>query len=344
MKKFSQYNQFVNYSHINNSALRRHFILEFLLRDNIRNDFNHINEAFGVYDGQVKFITDLCKHIIYAVNQDDSAYMFELNKKDLDEYENVFFNHITIKYKRNVATGYIPRDNYDENTKLMKDIEIHVDRNEYPEYDSLVTCICHEMTHAFNAYNSYVKNAKSTLLDISQEHSYMRTLKISSSPPVMICRRICNNIRKAEQNAYISELNTALETHDEISNFSDALEIFKQTNVWKQYLAFVEYIDVLINKGVSDNHINAFCDEYNDINNTTFTNEKVLNRLKQKLQNIFDKMNTLIPKIYYDFYLRHKQQNVDENMISGRMNSYTIALSEIIIGKFNTNILNITIK
>lgn len=337
MKTFSEYKS-------QHNTLRQHFMLEFLLRDNIRNDFNNINEAFGVYNGQVKFVIDLCKHIIFAVSQDDNAYMFELNKKDLNEYDNVFFKHITVKYKPNITTGYAACDNYDEKTKLMNEITICIDRNEYPDYDSLVTCLCHELTHAFNAYNSYIKKSKSTLLSVSQDYSYARTLKPTKSGPVMICRRICNNIRKLEQNAYISELGTALETHvNDISNFNDALDIFKKTQVWKQYSIFSEYIDAMIEKKLDDNHINAFCDEYNDINNTTLTNEKVLKRLKQKLQKIFDKMNTLVPKIYYDFYLRHKQQNVDENMISGRMNSYTIALSEIIIGKFNTNIHNIKI-
>lgn len=338
MKTLTEYINYNKNLFIDN--IEYHFMLEYELRNNIRNNFNIINEKFGVYDGQVKFVIDFCKEIINNQSIDSRYYRYELDKTDLDnDYKNIFFKHIVVKYKSGLITGYVDNNNYDEKTKLMNYVIINIDKDEYNDYSSLVACLCHELTHAWDTYNSFIKGSKLKPSDISTSDSYRQSLDIIDTSAKSVCRRIYNNILKLEQNAYISELNTVLETNiDKISNYKDALDVFKQTQTWKQYSIFRNIVDSMKTNKIKQEFIDEFCNEYNDLNKTKLTNYKIIKKLDNILNKIFNKISTLIPKIYYDFYLKHKNDNVNENLVSGRQNNYMIEIMNILSGKYNTPI------
>ena len=99
--------------------------------------------------------------------------------------------------------------------KLFDTVIINIDYNDCKEYSNLCSTIMHEMLHAYNEYKSYISNSPIKLKDITNTKSnYYKTLFGGSDTSVSnICKRIINNIRQFEQNAYLSELSAVLDTH-----------------------------------------------------------------------------------------------------------------------------------
>ena len=136
-----------------------------------------------------------------------------------------------------------------------------------------------------------------------------------------ICKRICNNIRKWEQNAYISELSTELENHKfDFSKYSEhkdaykkAFEIFRNSDTWIQYSTLKKYLTLL--KDNSDENKLKFQNAYNNINNTSLSFNKIYKKLNDVFDSILNKINRLIPKLIYDYYENQMKELVKESIL-----------------------------
>lgn len=318
-----------------NSKLEKHFYCEFVLQESFKFSYFNILEKYGSYIGQKELIIDLAKEIYLTIKNKEPENTFKLNKSDLEQYyDNLFFDKLIVKFD-NYNTAYIAnKSHYDENTKTFDIIFIKLCPNEYNTYTSITSALMHEMLHAYNHYQSYFKNSKFKLTDLTNKKSrYYKTLITDNEVSVRnVCKRIINNISQWEQNAYINELSIELENNKfDFSKYNNintaykaALKIFQNSDVWIQYSTLWNYIINLQYNG-SEIDKTEFADTYNEINNTKLTYNKIYKKLDGVFNKILSHMETNVPKLFYQYYKEQLQSN---GTISQRQNEALIKFIE----------------
>ena len=302
-----------------NSKLEQHFYCEFVLQESFKFSYFNILEKYGSYIGQKELIIDLAKEIYLTIKNKEPENTFELNKSDLEKYyDTLFFDKLIVKFD-NYDTAYIAnKSHYDEKTKIFDIIFIKLCPNEYNTYTSITSALMHEMLHAYNHYQSYFKNSKFKLTDLTNKKSrYYKTLITDNEVSVRnVCKRIINNISQWEQNAYINELSIELENnkfyfskYNNINTaYKAALKIFQNSYVWVQYSTLWNYIINLQYNG-SEIDKTEFADTYNEINNTKLTYNKIYKKLDGVFNKILSHMETNVPKLFYQYYKEQLQSN-----------------------------------
>ena len=314
-----------------NSELEQHFYCEFVLQESFKFSYFNILEKYGSYIGQKELIIDLAKEIYLTIKNKEPENTFELNKSDLEKYyDTLFFDKLIVKFD-NYDTAYIAnKSHYDEKTKIFNIIFIKLCPNEYNTYTSITSALMHEMLHAYNHYQSYFKNSKFKLSDLTNKKSrYYKTLITDNEVSARnVCKRIINNISQWEQNAYINELSIELENnkfyfskYNNINTaYKAALKIFQNSDVWVQYSTLWNYIINLQYNG-SEIDKTEFADTYNEINNTKLTYNKIYKKLDGVFNKILSHMETNVPKLFYQYY---KEQLKSNGTISQRQNEALI--------------------
>ena len=302
-----------------NSELEQHFYCEFVLQESFKFSYFNILEKYGSYIGQKELIIDLAKEIYLTIKNKEPENTFELNKSDLEKYyDTLFFDKLIIRFD-NYDTAYIAnKSHYDEKTKIFDIIFIKLCPNEYNTYTSITSALMHEMLHAYNHYQSYFKNSKFKLTDLTNKKSrYYKTLITDNEVSVRnVCKRIINNISQWEQNAYINELYIELENNKfDFSKYNNintaykaALKIFQNSDVWVQYSTLWNYIINLRYNG-SEIDKTEFADTYNEINNTKLTYNKIYKKLDGVFNKILFHIETNVPKLFYQYYKEQLQSN-----------------------------------
>ena len=302
-----------------NSKLEQHFYCEFVLQESFKFSYFNILEKYGSYIGQKELIIDLAKEIYLTIKNKEPENTFELNKSDLEKYyDTLFFDKLIVKFD-NYDTAYIAnKSHYDEKTKIFDIIFIKLCPNEYNTYTSITSALMHEMLHAYNHYQSYFKNSKFKLTDLTNKKSrYYKSLITDNEVSVRnFCKRIINNISQWEQNAYINELSIELENNKfDFSKYNNintaykaALKIFQNSDVWVQYSTLWNYIINLQYNG-SEIDKTEFADTYNEINNTKLTYNKIYKKLDGVFNKILSHMETNVPKLFYQYYKEQLQSN-----------------------------------
>lgn len=307
-----------------NDELEQHFLCEFLLNESFKYSYMHIYEKYGMYIGQNELIFYLAQTIYKKIKTNKQMFILTLNSKDLTKYNNIFFDNITIKVNTTQnSSGYYPKKSiYNENNRFTN-VVIYLRDYDCTEYTNICRCLMHELLHAYNNYQSYATNAVNTLLDITKKDSqYNKTLSDSQNvSPSNICKRIINIIRKFEQNAHISELSIMLDSYNfDISKYYDimdayknAVKIFKSSDVYKQYSILYQYVEYMDNENIMEQK--QFADTYNNINSTNLSYHKISKRLKTKINMVLKRMESIVPKIFYEYY--QKQLNItNESLIN----------------------------
>ena len=340
MKSLRKYitNQVKESSIINiDNELALHFYIEFLMNESFKYSYFEILEKHSSYIGQKELVIDLSKEIYNIIRNHEPEDTLELDKADLEDYSNIFFNKLIIYLYG--QTGYdVSKSKYIESSKLFDKVVININPKEYTEYTDIVKCLVHELLHAYNEYKNYLTDSKFKLSDLTNKNSsYYKTIFSNKITTSDICKRICNNIRQWEQNAYVSELSVELENNKfDFSEYKDtnqaykaAYEIFKNSNVWTQYSALWSYLIYLNNKDRNNQDRLDFQTTYNDINNTALTFNKIYKKLDGLFNKIFKKMENLVPKLFYDYY-EEQMKNIVKESIIGRQNNALIKFIEYI--------------
>lgn len=323
-------NKFINENYkINiNNELELHFYTEFILNESFKYSYFNILEKYGSYIGQKELIIDLSKEIYNIIRNHEPVNNIKLDKDDIKGYDNIFFNTLEIQLTNN-KTGYqANKSNYIKNENKFDLVYIEISVNDYLEYKDLARCIMHEILHAWNHYQSFVKESEFNLQDLTNKNSkYYKTLFDGTISTKNICKRIINNLRQLEQNAYINELTIELDINkfdiSKYSNINDAYKeaynIFKNSDVWVQYSSEWSYIQNLNQLEVNSKERLDFQSTYNDINNTSMTFNQIYKKLDGLFNKILKKIEKVIPKIFYDYYENQMNKNIKES-ISGRQN------------------------
>ena len=301
------------------NELELHFYVEYVLGESFDYSYFNIFEKHGSYIGQKELIIDLSKEIYNIIRNHEPEDTIKISGDDLKNYNNIFFDELIIYFYG--KTGYnSSKSKYIESKKLFDKVVININSDEYNEYEDIVKCLTHEMLHAYNEYKNYISNSKFKLSELTNKNStYYKTIFNSSILVKDICKRICNNIRKWEQNSYISELSVELENKKfDISKYNttdvaykEAYEIFINSDVWIQYSTLWTYLKSLNNSDENDKK-EMFKNEYNNINNTSLSFNKIYNKLDSVFEKIFKKIKSVIPKIFYDYYKEQIKESINE--------------------------------
>ena len=236
----------INYNHNNiveiNDRLDLHFYAEFILNESFNHSYFSIIETNGSYIGQKELIIDLSKEIYLSIKNNEPEDTFELNKSDLEKYyDTIFFDKLIIQFDNNDTAYIANKSHYNDINKTFDVVYINLCPDDYKTYNSITSVIMHEMLHAYNHYQSYLKNSKFKLTDLTNKNSkYYKTIITNKYiTPSNICKRIINNISQWEQNAYLNELTIELENNKfEFNKFKNinvaykaAVEIFRNSDV-----------------------------------------------------------------------------------------------------------------
>ena len=129
MKSLTEYifNEFKDSTKLNiKNELELHFYSEFILNESIKYSYFNIFEKNGSYIGQKKLLIDLSKELYNIIRNHEPENTIQLDKKDLDNYSNVFFKSLII-YLTN-KTGYVSNEStYLYNDKLLNKVVIDID-------------------------------------------------------------------------------------------------------------------------------------------------------------------------------------------------------------------------
>ena len=341
LKKYiSQFdkNQFDNRALSISNDLELHFYNEFALSESLKYSCFTILEKYGAYIDQKELIIELAKSIYDIVRNKEPEDTIELDKNDVEGFSNIFFNKLIIKLTKN--TGYLAnKSKYSEKDKLFDQVVIDIDTNEYKTYDDIVKCLMHEMLHAYNEYNNYITKSPNKLKDLTNiKSSYSKTIDSENELSISdMCKKILNTIRKWEQNAYISELSVELENnrfdlskyHTTNDAYKAAYDMFTNSDTFSQYSLLWSWLLKLKSDGTEDEQ-NEFMQTYNSINNTNLTFNKIFKKLDSQFDKIMLKIESKIPKLFYDYYEEHFIQT-NEAIVSGRQSRTMIDFIEYIL-------------
>lgn len=305
MKTFNEYIDKVNIY----DSLELHFYAEFILNESFKNSYFKIDEKFGSYIGQKELIIDLAKYIWNVIDNNEPEDKFTLYKDDLTDYNNIFFDELEILLNNRHTAYKVDKSKYNEQNKIFDKVIILISYNDVNSYNDLCSILMHELLHAYNNYKGYLSHSKLTMSELTDKNSsYYKTIFNGKPTVENICKRMLNNIRQWEQNAYIGELSIELEKnnfniseyHTVKDAYKKALEIFKNSDTWIQYSVLYDYLRSL--KSSNKNNQEIFAKTYNDINSTNLTFNKIYKKLDGLFDKILLKIETKIPKIFYDFY------------------------------------------
>ena len=328
MKNLSDYikksctNNYRNTDVIIENELQLHFYAEFVVGDCT---YERIYEKYGSYLGQKELVLDLAKKINKIVYNKDPENIITVKKDDLTKYSNIFFNELNI-YLSKKNTAYITNNSkYIENNKIFDKIDIYLNiEADCKSYKDIAIAIMHEILHAWNHYQSYIKKTKFNISQLTDKNSkYYKTLFIDSikNPNIKdICKRICNNISKIEQNAYLNELNIELDISDFDINkyhtiedaYEAAYKIFIESAVWKQYSSLWSVLIEIKNKYPKEIQ-EEFKKEYNRINNTDLSFSRIYSKLNGLFNKILITIEKRIPKIFKDYYNEQQEKIIKES-------------------------------
>lgn len=293
------------------------FRQEFNIRDN--EEFN-IYERYGSYDGQMKFCRDFATMLSEDIqsNLDMDDFRYTLNKEEIkDYYKGLFFDNIHLICNKTCQTGYQARKSeYNPKTLTFKDVYIYINIKEYNKEKDITVVLTHELTHAYDDWNRHSKEGVETLLDIEKNKGYDKLVdKIKSNDfNEKIASEMIYTFTSIEKNAYMSELTAEIESIGEkIKDYTymDALKIFKNSDTWKRFNQFKEYFMLM-----NEEEKKVLCDVYREIKKSSKTDNKILKQLKYDIQETFDKMCTIIPKIYYYYKEKHSNKEIKKEKIS----------------------------
>lgn len=301
-------------------SLDLHLYSEFVLNESFKTSYFHIIEKYGAYIGQKELIIDLAREIWPCIENKDPEDTFVLNKEDLKEYNNIFFNELRIILD-NKRTAFINhKSKFIETDKVFDVVEIEINYNDVTSYNELCSSIMHEILHAFNEYQTYYKTGKRGLLDLTKSGTpYSKTHLTDNIQSIdNICKTILHDIRKFEQNAYLSELAVELENKNfDITKYKTtpevikaAKKIFEESSVVKQYTT-LKYILVRTNSSTPEVKT-SFAKVYNDINNTDFSFDKIYKKLSNAINSIINRIESKISKLIYQYYEEQLNSQLNE--------------------------------
>ena len=269
-------------------------------------DYNVLENA-GLYDG----IEDLCKFLtnkIKSHQEKEFTISYKDSDRELSNMNNIFFKNIILKCERsnknNNDAEYYNNDiiDFDKESDKFNYIKLYLHLSQKHIADEVYSILLHEITHAWDNYNSCKKHS-TTLKDSIKQSKYIKILSyLDSTGPKQKLGQILYFLNEIEVNAWVASFAGYLYNYMEentINNPHKALEIIKKSDLYKNYINIGEYINALYNndKRLSKEFVHEICQSYNEIYNTNYTEYKIKKLLYTRYNKVMNKIESNIGKI-----------------------------------------------
>lgn len=311
------------------------------LKDQLYQDlsytYNNIDEAGGLYDGQVELATYIVNNIIDSL---DSKYKFN----DL-KFNNVYFNSLIVNVhyfdanirniRINASIDFLSSSNrwddfkkynFDKETNKLDIITIDLNCPKQVDkyFDNVRSRISHELNHGYTYWQILKDDFGETNIVPKEYHNRLHewpdkvydkiTDKLNNpinNEAEQICYNLIYTLTRYERNAFLSEIITYL--YDTEGSFKSLTNIDKALNKSQQYKLYVDegptIIDI-IKKYWTEDRKKVLSDTYNTIYNTKYSSNKVIKLLEFKIEETIKKINKNI-----DILCRkYKDSTVNENV------------------------------
>lgn len=283
--------QFLFESQLNlKDTLEKHLFIEF--------KSEQILESNGIYDNQIKIV----KYIIKKIKSSSKNKIII----DASEFEfNVFFKEIELVKDTKISYDPDECDYLDDEVVMDK---VYITFN--PNSKELTKCLVHELTHAWDDYNSYIKGAPIIPIEISTSDKYNNAVDAIKRAEVFggkfkaqqYCGHAVYALLKIEQNAFISEIHAIFIDHEnELMSYRHALKLFKDSVSYKDFKRIQIFIE-----NISEEDKRLFVKTYNKINDVNWTWNKIYKKINHQLNNYFSKVSKHIARAYYDYLQKQK--------------------------------------
>lgn len=283
MKKITEYIQNIENSFFEQELLS-HIAIEYFFNCYLNEDI--ILEKYGTFDNCLKISKIIDNKIVKSIKSGKNV--IEYKKSDLNNICKVFFNSLTIYlFKSNKEyleydldkTTYNPTiDNLVINV-YYKNINIHY-----------IDLIVHELTHAY--MDNELRKSNNLLYNkLSKSKEYKQIIKLSNTAEMILYM-----FHTLEVNSFIAQIKAELEIHkSKIKTPKDALNVLKKSEAYKGYIS----IENILN---NNDYIDELTTDYNKINDTNYTSNKVIKILRTNSKKINKKLYKLLPKMCIEFF------------------------------------------
>lgn len=291
-------------------------------------------ESAGVYSGQSKLANKITQDIVKNKFK-EQEYVYTL--EDLQEFENIFFDKLVIRYFDVPDNSYQNNDsNYDKYTGRFKSVVIDIS-SENNTYKQICDTISHELLHNYQD-NKMFKNGKK-LLDLKSNYKELDITENDDSL-TQACKQLSYDLADFEINAFLSEISLSLENlPDEelikLKNKNDVLKHFKSNNNYKIYLSDLDFA-IKLYKNINNVHTKYFCSLFRKINpeHSKLSDTQLLKYIIVKLEKIIKKIEFNIGKIYYKHYVKAFNK-INEGYCSRSMSREALNIETIILNLIN---------
>ena len=301
-----------NYNELINDSLLIHIAIDYI------NESNQylLLEKYGLYDGCIELVNFIIKKIKAKFNHKEQVFKLEFIKNNL-KFNNIFFKklELTVEFVKNITTNglYNIDSKFDKETLLIDNVKIEIKLNINSFNHDIKSILYHELTHAWDDYNSYLQN-KEGLLKVIKNTKYFnyQNGKLSKNNIKQILSDILYHLNDIEKNAYIAELRADLENNKNIIHGpKEAYDIIKKSIAYKNVMTAKNIIDGLKNNEYNEEITNVLYNYYRELNEVDWSDNKIKKKLIWQIDSYIDKMNKIIPKMCLDF-LNNNMKEIKE--------------------------------
>lgn len=252
-----------------------------------------ILEKYGIYNG----CEELANFIYKEVKKKGMDYQYTFDRNDLKSFPNIFFNKIIIDIDCSSNDGGEYIDNDSLNDDLLFD-EVNINIYQYENNISEVKeILMHELTHAYNNYMMILKGDEG-YLNTAKSLLYKNIQKQSDNTNEYLIKKALYLLLGYERNAFFGEIKAELEQHkDKIKGPYDALNVLKNSKVYKAYKKLDREINAYFNGSLLDKNIKEIEDAYYEITHEKKTANQIFKTLRSLSKKALKKLDNQLPKL-----------------------------------------------
>ena len=269
----------------------------FLTEHNSSYTFKHLNESYGVFDG--------CRDIAENISDDLVKYLGKrvttaISKQIDNSWIKTLNLYLYNSDRENVGASYVPSLSKIINNIGFQPLTIRINLHNKTRRE-IILALMHELTHAYEDYNRFVKG-KPSIDDESKRLGYYLNDVGNYNDYKLHLSYLLYYITSFERNAFMSQLKGELETCDKhFFEIRDIVNFLKQTKVYRDFQTIMSYIGFF--ESITDtNSQNTILRWVADTSNLEYnTYNQFVKYIVQKGYEIERKINTFIPKIAYEY-------------------------------------------
>lgn len=308
--------------------------IEDKLHEDLSYIYQNIDESGGLYKGQIELVSFLCDEFEKYVNTHKDKE-FILSYSQLDNFNNIFFENLYIRYhidpyRQNIMGESIffnTNDknnidyNYNKTTNKINTININIYISNNLDdilLDQLRGRLCHELNHCYTYYQIITDDIKEDTYNIKVPQEYKNILSEwydKSYAKIIKHIKDSNNIAKQwsslliytltryERNAFLAEIDTYLFNKrgnklKTINSLEYELSKCNQYNIYN--IENFKVLDIIKNEWTKEQQ-DILKNVYNNIYNTNLSFNRIIYLLKEKNVKTVTKLNKNIKTIIREY-------------------------------------------